>query len=121
MRIHLHFLCKRRTRRAMRDVALGTLMESNAKLHEDMDKLMKLNRRREELVIAAMDLVDTFDSGPLIVGPLAEQFTEAEIAPLVRLFHAAGRHESAELLEELNAAPEPSDNEDQDHAQPTAA
>lgn len=112
------------SRRAQRDMALGTLMHSNMHLHEDLDalkgqvgELVKLNRRRELLVIAAQALADKFDDAHLAFG-LANHLSDSELAPLLDLFHAAGRPEAADLWESSHSGddddPDPFASEDQE-------
>jgi len=98
----------RLAREETRDLALTELLLSNARLTDEVrvlsrqvGELVKLNQRRENLVIAAMDVVDGFDNAS-IASDAAPHFTELELAPLLRLFQAAGRWEAAEIWERLN-------------------
>ncbi|MFF4245205.1 hypothetical protein ACFYY2_12110 [Streptomyces sp. NPDC001822] len=74
-------------------------------LTDQMAQLVKLNQRRENLVTAAMDVADGFDNAS-IASDAAPHFTESELTPLLRLFHAAGRYEAAEIWERLNDIPD---------------
>lgn len=128
--MRIPFITARRNRQiseVLRDEAMTDLLVSNVRLAEavqtldrQVGELVKLNQRRENLVIAAMDVADGFDNAS-IASDAAPHFTELELAPLIRLFHAAGRFEAAEIWERLNDVPDVDPFEVQNPAEPVNA
>jgi hypothetical protein len=123
--MRIPFFTARREMRRMRDLSLAVLMHSNSHIHEELTAMrVQLGARdpkRELLLIAAMELVDGFDD-PQLAYDVAPHLSDGDLAPLVELFHAAGRHEAAEVWERYQAAnddsvPEP---DDQEQAEPAS-
>lgn len=124
--MRIPFFSHWRQHRAMRDSALMALLHSNAQLHDEVKALRAQagirDPKRELLLIAAMNLADTFDDANL-AHDVAPHLSELELAPVTELLHAAGYHEAAQFWERFNkegddSEPEP---EDQDHAEPVSA
>ncbi|MFG3176562.1 hypothetical protein ACGFZC_16060 [[Kitasatospora] papulosa] len=109
--MRIPFFTARRNRQLREDVmadAMADLLISTSQLTHDVttltgqvDQLIKLNQRQESLVMAATDVADALDDA-WVARDASPHLTEMELAPLLRLFHAAGRHEAAELWERLN-------------------
>lgn len=100
-------------RRDMRDTSLAMVVQSNGQLHDDVTELtrqvralVELNQRKENLVMAATDVAEGFNDAWLARGA-APHFSESELQPLLRLFHAAGRFEAAEMWAKENDTPDP--------------
>ncbi|MFF8629708.1 hypothetical protein [Streptomyces werraensis] len=113
------FITARRERRAMQDNALRALTESGIQVHRSIEHLDKhvqeigrLSQRRELLVIAAHALAEKF-TDPALAASLADQLSDAELEPLLDLFHAAGRPEAADVWH-FHHSSDASDFDDED-------
>jgi ribonuclease D len=119
--MRIPFFTARREMHKMRDQALVTLMHSDLHIHEELKALRRevgaRNPKRELLLIAAMNVADTFDDSQLAFD-LAAHLREPELAALVELLRAAGRHEGVESWERFNVTNDDSEPEDQGQADP---
>jgi hypothetical protein len=133
-------------RRKMREAALTALVHSDTQLHEkqnyvvvkidehsdaltdlvtNVDELLKLNRRRELLVAAAMNLVEKLDDEEL-AHDTANAFSVTELFPLVDLLRTAGYDEAANWWADahdgwadfMSDEDEPDEHQDQDQPEP---
>jgi hypothetical protein len=123
--MRIPFFTARREMRRMRDMSLAALMHSNSHIHQELTTMrVQLGARdpkRELLLVAAMALVDGFDD-PQLAFDVAPHLSDGDLAPLVELFHAAGRHEAAEFWERYQVTGDDSEPEpdDQEHAEPAS-
>ncbi|MEV5883069.1 hypothetical protein AB0L74_10180 [Streptomyces sp. NPDC052020] len=119
--MRIPFISRLRAHRDLRDTALTVIAQSNSQLHEDLktlrgqvEELVKLNRRRELLVIAAHAFADRFDD-EWLASELADRMSDADLETLLDLFHAAGRSEAIEMWKSHHTTDQtgPESSEDQ--------
>ncbi|MFI0553449.1 hypothetical protein [Streptomyces scabiei] len=70
-------------------------------MHEKLDELLKLNRRRELLVAAAENLAEKLDDEDL-AHDISNHFCVSELFPIVQLLEVTGRNEAAKWWAETH-------------------
>ncbi|MFE5542747.1 hypothetical protein ACFQ71_02895 [Streptomyces sp. NPDC056534] len=77
------------------------LLEKVTDLSVQVEALVQLNRRREELVIAATTLAEALSSEDL-ARSTSSHFASSELAPLTDLLRTAGHDDAATWWEDAN-------------------
>ncbi|MYX26081.1 hypothetical protein GTY75_05255 [Streptomyces sp. SID8381] len=108
-------------RRAVRDMALAELLHADTHMHEKVNELLKLSRRRELLVVASQHLAEKLNDKEM-AEELSEHFCLDQLSSVVNLLRAAGYHQAAQWWADsnsdyLSAAADEDEDEDQEPAE----